>query len=129
MEPARSTRESDVEEALAVRKETREAMRCFVSRGVERRDLAGSAPGPLTANSGPSPAGAKTIVPLRDHDAPRPLGASHTVSTPPPTRARLILPSAKNPIHRLSGDQNGREALSVPGIARPSRAPSGRVQS
>src|SRR5262245_3745493 len=70
------------------------------------------------------------MAPLRDHEAPRPFGASHTVSTPPPVaRTRLIFPSAKNPIQRLSGDQNGLTALSVPGIGRPSRVPSGRSQS
>src|SRR5205814_1762712 len=40
-------------------------------------------------------------------------------STPPPDHSIFFnLPSAKNPIHRLSGDQNGCPPFSVPGRRR-----------
>src|SRR6185369_16487005 len=86
-------------------------------------------PEALTANSGPSPAGANTIVPLGDHVPPRPFGASHTVSTPPPKRTFLSFPSPKNPIDRLSLDQKGLEPFSVPGIGLAASVSSGRDQS
>src|ERR1700741_772860 len=43
------------------------------------------------------------------------MGASHTVSGGPPEMSIFLsLPSAKNPTKRLSGDQKGDAAFSVP---------------
>src|ERR1051326_1381061 len=48
--------------------------------------------------------------------APKLPEASHNViGAPPRTQIFFILPSAKNPIHWLSGEKNGPLALSVPG--------------
>ena len=56
------------------------------------------------------------MIPFWFHVPPRKSGLSHNVSGgPPPTSIRLIFSSAKNPIDRLSGDQNGPAAPSVPG--------------
>ena len=56
------------------------------------------------------------MVPLGPQDAPRPMGASQMiVAGPPPMSMRFSLASAKKPIERLSGDQKGKIASSVPG--------------
>ena len=62
---------------------------------------------------------AKTIVPSRFH-APRTARSvrSQCRSDPPSMSMRLSLSSAKNPIDRPSGDQNGDEPRSVPGSGR-----------
>src|SRR6516164_3663184 len=60
--------------------------------------------------------GVNTMMPSLLHEPPRPLEASQIVCGGPP--AALIffkLPATKNPISRLSGDQNGYMASSVPG--------------
>ena len=56
------------------------------------------------------------MVPFGPQDAPRPMGASQMiVAGPPPMSMRFSLASAKKPIERLSGDQKGKIASSVPG--------------
>ena len=47
---------------------------------------------------------------------------------PPPTSTFLSLPSAPNPMKRLSGDQNGENTPSVPGITLKSVSPSGAAR-
>ena len=57
------------------------------------------------------------MVPFGPQDAPRPMGASQMiVAGPPPMSMRFSLASAKKPMERLSGDQKGKVASSVPGI-------------
>src|SRR5579863_2710202 len=59
--------------------------------------------------------GAKTITPSRFQVPPRLSGASHNVIGGPPDRSIFLsFPAAKNPRERLSGDQKGAEAPSVP---------------
>src|SRR3954467_1845661 len=56
------------------------------------------------------------MIPPGLHVPPRYSAAADNVSAgPPPTSIFLSFPSAKNPIDRLSGDQNGPAAPSVPG--------------
>src|SRR6185503_3951195 len=63
-------------------------------------------------------------------EPPRPLGASHMVCGDPPLAATLLsLRPARNPRYRLSGDQNGNDAPSVPGTGRASSDARGRTQS
>src|SRR4029079_9549272 len=67
----------------------------------------------------PPASGAKTITFEVPHEPPRPLGASARVSARPPAAEIVFnLFRVKNPIRRLSGDQNGR---------RPSSASSSRL--
>src|SRR5262249_10619003 len=74
--------------------------------------------------------GAKMIMPLELQVPPRPFGASAKVVTEPPLEGiRLSFPSAKKPIWRLSADQNGRYALSVPDNGWGDRELSRRTQS
>jgi len=55
----------------------------------------------------------------RVHTAPRPLGASASVSARPPSAGTTFsLLFEKNPMRRPSGDQNGSAALSVPSSRR-----------
>ena len=57
----------------------------------------------------------QTMTPLRLQLPPRPRGASASVSTgPPPASIFFSLPPAKNATDRLSGDQKGNVAPSVP---------------
>jgi hypothetical protein len=57
-------------------------------------------------------------------------GASQTTRTAPLSRSTIAnLPAAKKPIRRLSGDQNGSSALSVPLIWWAFDADSARTQS
>jgi hypothetical protein len=59
--------------------------------------------------------GANRITPSRLQVPPLPDGASaSTVAGPPAIWTVFSLPSAKNPIDRLSGDQNGKMPPSVP---------------
>jgi len=59
------------------------------------------------------------MTPSLLHAPPRPLLASQTVCGGPPSALTLRnLPPAKNPISRLSADQKGYMASSVPGKAR-----------
>ena len=56
---------------------------------------------------------------LGAHVPPRAMGArANTCGGAPKTPIRFRLPSAKKPIDRLSGDQNGSVAFSVPAKAR-----------
>src|SRR5580700_6359511 len=53
-------------------------------------------------------AGENTITLSRPHDPPRLLDTSHKdCAGPPPTATFFSLPCSKNPMKRLSGDQNG----------------------
>ena len=63
--------------------------------------------------------GANTMTPSRLHAPPFALGAlARTCGGPPAMSIRFSLPSAKNPIDRLSGVQNGYLAPSVPASGR-----------
>src|ERR1700739_1831548 len=74
--------------------------------------------------------GLNTITSSRPDAPPRLFGASHSViGGPPETAIFLSLPAAKNPMNRLSGDQNGDEAASVPANASAVSASSERTQS
>src|SRR2546428_9089174 len=81
--------------------------------------------------SAPALSGAKTITPSRFQAPPRAKGASQSVSAGPPAASIFLsFPSAKNPTKRLSGDQNGNEAPSVPVSAcaeSPSRERTQRI--
>ena len=58
------------------------------------------------------------MTPSLFHAPPRPVWASQSVCTGPPDKSSLFnLPSAKNPSDLPSGDQNGKLAPSVLGIA------------
>jgi hypothetical protein len=60
---------------------------------------------------------------------PPPFGASHsTIGGPPAISTFFSLPPAKNPMNRLSGDQNGKDPPSVPGIGLAARVATGRSQ-
>src|SRR5262245_9425691 len=73
---------------------------------------------------------AKRIVSLLLHVAPRTSSATANVCTgPPDASTHLSLPSATNPILRLSGDQNGWLAPSVPPIGCETTASSERSHS
>src|SRR5580698_2008002 len=75
-------------------------------------------------------AGENRITPPGPQAPPRPRGASLTIWVEPPSRSTVLsLPSAKNPRERLSGDQKGKVALSVPGSSRASTVLVGRTQS
>src|SRR5206468_8772902 len=63
------------------------------------------------------------------HEPPRALEASVTIAVGPPVAGtRLTLPSAKNPICRLSADQNGNEEPSVSSRRCAASALRGRTQ-
>src|SRR5262249_7745376 len=71
--------------------------------------------------------GAKRITPSRLHEPPAGLLVPASISTEPPSISiRLRLLPAKNPMERLSGDQNGQEASSVPASGRAEIASSER---
>src|SRR5437867_7137313 len=57
---------------------------------------------------------------------PRPAASANVVTNPLPTSIRFSFPSAKKPIERLSGDQNGNAAFSVPTSGRVSADSSER---
>ena len=62
-------------------------------------------------------AGENTMTLSRFHDPPRSSGTSHNdCAGPPPAGIFFSLRPAKNPMKRLSGDQNGSAASSVRGI-------------
>jgi hypothetical protein len=48
---------------------------------------------------------------------------------PPVASTLLSVPAAKKPIQRLSGDQNGLKAPTVPGMARAADESSGRMNN
>src|SRR5262245_52871329 len=67
------------------------------------------------------------MTPARLQDPPVPRWEfASTRTEPPSTSIRFNLLSAKNPIDRLSGDQNGNWAPSVPGSGRAAPESSGR---
>jgi len=73
---------------------------------------------------------AKTTVPSGNQVAPRAAPALAMVAGgPPESSMRFSLPSAKKPTDRLSGDQKGRSAPSVPGNRRASIESTGRVHN
>ena len=60
-----------------------------------------------------------TMTPSRFHVPPALRGASHSGCGGAPNRSTVFnLPSAKNPMKRLSGDQKGLAAPSVPDMVR-----------
>jgi hypothetical protein len=63
---------------------------------------------------GPNRGDENKITPSRFHAPPQLSASVNVLIDPVSTSIRLSLPSAKNPIVPLSGDQNGHEALSVP---------------
>ncbi len=66
----------------------------------------------------------------RVHTAPRPLGASATVSDRPPDAGTIFsLLLVKKPMRVLSGDQNTSCALSVPSIRRADIEPMDRTHN
>src|SRR5262245_44160480 len=70
------------------------------------------------------------ISPVRFQEAPPGIFASQSVCGGPPDSSILfILPSLKKPSERLSGDQNGDRAPSVPGSAWAVKEFSGRIYS
>src|SRR5207245_1989764 len=72
--------------------------------------------------------GAKMIVPSWFQLPPRAMEVSQMVSGGPPCASIFLsLESAKNPMERLSGDQKGKEAPSVPSRGRADRESSGRT--
>ncbi len=75
----------------------------------------GSPPSAETRIRPPAATGAKTITPSLLQVPPRPSGALQITSDDPSATAIFLsFPSEKNPRYRLSGDQNGNAALSVP---------------
>src|SRR5580704_3097832 len=75
-------------------------------------------------------AGAKMMTPRAFQSPPRPKGASASATAGPPSSLIFFnLPSAKNPIERPSGDQNGKEAPSVPSIGSADNLLSSRTQT
>src|SRR5262249_13227880 len=90
----------------------------------------GMPPADATRCSGPLGAGAKTMMLSRFQAPPRPLVASHkTTGGPPAMFTFFSCPLAKKATYRLSGDQNGNEADSVPGKTWASSALTGRSHS
>src|SRR5687767_1559582 len=70
--------------------------------------LTGAPPAAGTLDRPPTGSGAKRIVASRSQEPPRPFGASQRACAGPPLAATFLsLPSAKNPMYRLSGDQKG----------------------
>src|SRR5262245_36700388 len=76
------------------------------------------------------PKAEKRITPLRPHAPPLGTPTSHSVTgSPPETSIFFSLPGTKKPMKRLSGDQKGKLAPSVPASGFPSAALRGRTQS
>jgi hypothetical protein len=95
-------------------------------------DVTGSGLPPLadTRSSGPSLKPLNRMTPSAFQVPPRPWATSQiAVGNPPSTSTRLSFPAAKNPIDRLSGDQKGYVASSVPGMTRGSTASNRLIQS
>ena len=70
------------------------------------------------------------MTPSRFHVPPVPADARHSgTGRPPPSSTFFNLPPAKNPIKRLSGDQNGCDAPSVLSTALASSFARERNQS
>src|SRR5215831_176285 len=89
----------------------------------------GTPPADETRYNGPGPFDAKTMVPPAFHVPVFPEGASHTTcEATPETSIALSFRAAKKPTERLSGDQNGEEAPSVPGRGRSANASNECIQ-
>src|SRR5262245_9751115 len=88
-------------------------------------------PAALTRCSPVNVVDVNTMTLSRFHVAPpyRPGAGQSVVGAPPDASTRFRLPPAKNPSWRLSGDQNGKPAPSVPGRRRAVSALNGRTHS
>ena len=74
--------------------------------------------------------GLNTMTLSRLQAPPRPWGASHNeTGGPPATGIFFSFPPAKKAMNRLSGDQKGKLAESVPGSGCAATAPIGLTQS
>ena len=90
----------------------------------------GVPPPALTRMSGVDGPAEKMITPSGPQAPPRPICTAQTTCTESPLRSMVFnWPSAKNPRERLSGDQKGKIAPSVPGSARASSEFMERIQS
>src|SRR5207253_7139387 len=90
----------------------------------------GVPPADDTFEIGEKMSGVKRIVPSAFHVPPRPLAASQTTSTEPPSLAIFFnFPSAKKPMNLPSADQNGNCAPVVSGSGTACSEPSERIQS
>lgn len=90
----------------------------------------GVLPSAATRWSADPASGANTIVPSAPQVPPKPPPASQSViGGPPATGTFFNLPSAKKPIHWLSGEKNGLSALVVPGTTAGAVASSRRSSS
>src|SRR5262249_19379187 len=71
------------------------------------------------------------MTPSRLHVPPglKPGASASTCGLPPVTSIFFSFPSAKNPMKRLSGDQNGQDPPSVPGSDCASEASNDLTQS
>src|ERR1043165_6085137 len=96
------------------------AQRCVVSTAASSFVTGAAAPPEaLILKIGLCHVGEKMIVPSLLHDPGRPPAASQSDTGTPPVRSTFFsLSSAKNAMKRLSGDQNGNVAVSVPAIGR-----------
>src|SRR5664279_6252946 len=84
----------------------------------------------LTRIRGACGLGENRITPSGPHVPPRPSATSQTANGEPLLRSIVFsFVSAKNPSERLSGDQKGKIAFSVPGITRASSTFMGRTPS
>src|ERR1700731_2833358 len=90
----------------------------------------GAPPFALTRMRGAVGDGEKRITAPGPQAPPRPSGASQIICVPSDSLSTVLsLPSAKNPRERLSGDQKGKVASSLPGRARASTVFVRRTQS
>ena len=110
------------EKVPAVGKELREEVTPLLRR-LDSRDGRGFTTCAETRKIGPPGLLPKRIVPSLFHAPPSATGMPEaSVRTDPPSMSmRFSLVSAKNPMDRLSGDQNGRDPRSVPGNGRADR--------
>src|SRR5512132_4046356 len=95
------------------------AQRCVVSAREASSWVAGvgAPPAAETRESAVVVSGAKRMTPSRFQPPLLPLGAAQRSSGGDPLMSTFFnFPSAKNARKRLSGDQNGKVALSVPGM-------------
>ena len=109
--PNRGRTSRVVQEVAAVGQQARE----LVPEASGRRRLgSGLPPDSGTLKIAENVFGVNRIRPSARHAPPRNNGALASVRTPPSRSTRFSQPSAPNPIERLSGDQNGNTAFSVP---------------
>src|SRR5262245_16361255 len=69
------------------------------------------------------------MTPSRFQDPPTPSASQSVRDGPPPLSMRFNFLSAKKPIERPSGDQNGEKASSVPGSGCAESSVRERIQS